>query len=186
VPPASCWPRRTSRPGTRAALDKIPRIVGWGHRTAGLPLAEKLRRSAGQPLLLPHLAQALSECCQRAGLAGPAELSGLEVHDCFSITEYVIADHLGLLPPGQVHRAIEEGWHEPGGRLPINPSGGLIGGGHPVGASGVRMVWDAARQVSGTAGDCQVGGARRFGTLNLGGSATTVVAFVVEGGEVRA
>ena len=66
-----------------------------------------------------------------------------------------------------------------GGRCPINPSGGLFGGGHPVGASGVRMVLDAARQVTGAAGDYQVEGATRFATLNLGGSATTACAFVL-------
>ena len=66
-----------------------------------------------------------------------------------------------------------------GGRIPVNPSGGLIGGGHPVGATGVRMLLDAARQVTGRAGDYQVEGARRFGTLNIGGSTTTTVSFVV-------
>ena len=75
---------------------------------------------------------------------------------------------------------MEDGDIEIGGRLPINPSGGLIGGGHPVGASGVRMLVDATRQVSGTAGDYQVDGARRFATLNIGGSTATTLAFVVE------
>ena len=68
---------------------------------------------------------------------------------------------------------------EPGGRLPVNPSGGLIGLGHPVGATGVRMLLDAARQVSDAAGDCQVDGARTAATLNVGGSCTTVVSFIV-------
>ncbi len=74
----------------------------------------------------------------------------------------------------------ERGEIEIGGRLPINPSGGLIGGGHPVGASGIRMMLDAAKQVSDLAGgDYQVGGARRFGTLNFGGSTATTVSFVI-------
>jgi acetyl-CoA C-acetyltransferase len=67
-----------------------------------------------------------------------------------------------------------------GGRLPINPSGGLIGLGHPVGATGVRMLLDASRQVTGQAGDMQVEDARRVQTLNIGGSTTTTVSFVVE------
>ena len=67
-----------------------------------------------------------------------------------------------------------------GGRIPVNPSGGLIGLGHPVGATGVRMVLDAANQVSDKAGDCQVEGARRAQTLNIGGSTTTTVSFIVE------
>ena len=84
-------------------------------------------------------------------------------------------------PPSQSWKAIEAGDIELGGRMPVNPSGGLIGLGHPVGATGVRMLLDAARQVSGQAGDYQVEGARRFATLNVGGSATTVVSFVLEG-----
>jgi acetyl-CoA C-acetyltransferase len=84
-----------------------------------------------------------------------------------------------LTPPGQSWQAIENGDIGVGGRLPINPSGGLIGGGHPVGASGVRMLVDAARQVSGSAGDYQVEGAGTFGTLNIGGSTATAVSFVV-------
>ena len=64
--------------------------------------------------------------------------------------------------------------------MPINPSGGVIGLGHPVGATGVRMLLDAAKQVSGTAGDYQVEGAKRVQTLNIGGSATTTVSFIVE------
>ena len=75
-----------------------------------------------------------------------------------------------LTGPGESWKAIENNEIELGGRLPINPSGGLIGGGHPVGASGVRMLVDAAKQVSGTAGDYQVEGAKTFGTLNFGGS----------------
>ena len=68
-----------------------------------------------------------------------------------------------------------------GGKLPINPSGGLIGAGHPVGATGVRQLLDASLQVTGRAGDYQVEGARRFATLNIGGSGTTSCVIVVEG-----
>ena len=158
---------------------RVAQVLGWGHRTAGLGLAAKLTRSAAEPYLLPHLRQAITDAYRRAAIAGPAQLDGIEVHDCFSITEYVAIDHLGLTAPGQSGRAIEDGVTAFGGRCPINPSGGLIGGGHPVGATGVRMILDAARQVTGTAGAYQVEGARRFATLNLGGSATTACAFVL-------
>ena len=114
-----------------------------------------------------------------ADLPGVRALGGVEVHDCFTITEYLALDHLGLTAPGEAWKAIEAGITAKGGGLPINPSGGLIGGGHPVGATGVRMLVDAARQVTGTAGACQVEGARTFGTFNLGGSATTVVSLIV-------
>ena len=162
------------------SLDAVPRIAGWGHRTAHLQLAPKLQASAGQPYVFPHVREAIQGAFRRAGVADVFALDGIETHDCFTTTEYMAIDHFGLTAPGQSWRAIEDGTIAPGGRLPINPSGGLIGLGHPVGATGVRMVLDAARQVTGRAGACQVEGARRFATLNIGGSATTVVSFVVE------
>ncbi|WP_113699590.1 acetyl-CoA acetyltransferase [Nonomuraea lactucae] len=161
------------------SLDDLPRITGWGHRSAPMLLADKMTLAEGQPYLFPHLRQAALDAYRRAGVAGPADLDVIETHDCFTITEYVALDHLGLTPPGQAHRAIESGAIEPGGSLPVNPSGGLIGLGHPVGATGVRMLLDAARQVTGEAGDCQVEGARAALTLNIGGSCTTVAIFIV-------
>jgi acetyl-CoA C-acetyltransferase len=88
-------------------------------------------------------------------------------------------DHFGITPPGQSWQAIDNGDIEIGGRIPINPSGGLIGLGHPVGATGVRMLLDCHKQVTGTAGSYQVEDAKRFATLNVGGSATTTVSFIV-------
>lgn len=170
---AEAHAKRTGR-----ALDRLPRLLGWGHRTAALSLAEKLRRGHGDPYLLPHLRGAVTDAYRRASLGGPFDLQGIETHDCFTVTEYLALDHLGITAPGEAYRAVEEGTCEMGGRLPVNPSGGLIGLGHPVGATGVRMALDACRQVSGRAGEMQVPGARRFGTLNIGGSATTVVTCV--------
>ena len=160
------------------------RIAGWGHRTAGLGLDAKLVRHTDptQPLL-PHLRQAVTDALGRAKLPGVHALDGVEVHDCFTITEYLAIDHLGVTAPGEAWKAIEAGMHEASGELPINPSGGLIGGGHPVGATGVRMLVDAAHQVTGAAGACQVDGATTFGTLNIGGSGTTAVCLVVQGSE---
>ena len=162
------------------ALDRIPRITGWGHTTAGLALAPKLEASGGgDGYMLPHLRRALTDAWRRAGVADARRLDGIEVHDCFSVTGYAAIDHLGLAAPGQGWRAIEDGTIDAGGALPVNPSGGLMGVGHPVGATGVRMLVDAAAQVAGTAGGTQVDGAHTFGTLNLGGSAATVVSFVL-------
>ena len=89
-------------------------------------------------------------------------------------------DHLGITAPGESWKAIEDGSIEIGGALPINPSGGLIGTGHPVGATGIRMTLDAFKQVTGTAGDYQVEGANAVQTLNIGGSTTTTVSFIVD------
>jgi acetyl-CoA C-acetyltransferase len=88
-------------------------------------------------------------------------------------------DHFGITAPGESWKAIEDGTIERSGRLPINPSGGLIGGGHPVGATGARMVFDAAKQVTGRAEEMQVNNAKTFATLNIGGSLSTVASFVV-------
>ena len=161
-------------PGVRP----IGRIEGWGHRTVGLGLRQKLDRDDANPYVLPHVRAAVTDAFGRAGL-NLEGLDGFEVHDCFTPSEYLAIDHIGLTGPGESWKAIENGDIEIGGRLPINPGGGLIGGGHPVGASGIRMLLDAAKQVSGSAGEYQVEGARRFGTLNFGGSTATTVSFVV-------
>jgi acetyl-CoA C-acetyltransferase len=159
------------------------RIAGWGHRTVGLSLEQKLKHSADDPYVLPHVRQAALDAFRRAGIGGVDQLDGIETHDCFTMSEYAAIDHLGITAPGESWKAVESGELEIGGRIPVNPSGGLIGGGHPVGATGVRMLLDAYRQVTGQAGDYQVPGARTFATLNIGGSTTTTVSFVVDAGE---
>src|ERR1700751_696928 len=161
-------------PGARP----IARITGWGHRTVGLGLRQKLDRAADDPYVLPHVRAAVLDALRRAQVTLD-DVDGIEVHDCFTPSEYLAIDHIGLTGPGESWKAIENGEIEIGGRLPINPSGGLIGGGHPVGASGVRMLLGAAKQGSGAAGDYQVEDAKTFGTLNFGGSTATTVSFVV-------
>jgi acetyl-CoA C-acetyltransferase len=160
-------------------LEQLPRILGWGHHNAPLRLKDKLARDARAPCVFPHVRQTIAEAFARAGVGDVMQLDGIETHDCFTTTEYMAIDHFGLTAPGQSWRAVEEGVIDFGGKLPLNPSGGLIGLGHPVGATGARMVFDAARQVAGRAGDCQVPGARTFATLNIGGSCATVCSFVV-------
>jgi acetyl-CoA C-acetyltransferase len=158
----------------------LGRIEGWGHRTVGLGMRQKLDRSADGQYVMPHVRRAVLDAFDRARVTLD-DLDGIEVHDCFTPSEYLAIDHIGLTGPGESWKAIENEEIVLGGRLPINPSGGLIGGGHPVGASGVRMLLDAAKQVSGAAGDYQVEGATIFGTLNFGGSTATTVSFVVGG-----
>ncbi|ORJ62294.1 acetyl-CoA acetyltransferase [Mycobacterium simiae] len=163
------------------AARPIARIAGWGHRTVGLGLQQKLDRAESDdrdPYLLPHVRSAALDAMRRARVTLD-DTDGFEVHDCFTPSEYLAIDHIGLTGPGESWKAIENGEIEIGGRLPINPSGGLIGGGHPVGATGVRMLLDAAKQVSGGAGEYQVDDAKTFGTLNFGGSTATTISFVV-------
>lgn len=161
-------------------LSSLPRITGWGHRTAQMSLQSKLSASREEAYVFPQVRGAITDAFARAGIEGAGDLDTIECHDCFTTTHYMAIDHFGITPPGQSFQAIDDGRVLFGGSIPVNPSGGLIGLGHPVGASGVRMVLDAAKQVAGIAGEYQVKGARRAATLNIGGSTTTSVVFVVE------
>jgi acetyl-CoA C-acetyltransferase len=160
-------------------LESLPRILGWGHRTAYMEFNRKVAESRDNPYVLPHTRQAILDAFERADVKSVWELDGIETHDCFTTSEYMAIDHFGLTRPGESWRAVEEGVIEIGGKMPINPSGGLIGVGHPVGATGVRQMLDCYKQVTGAAGGYQLDGAKRFAMLNLGGSATTSCAFVV-------
>jgi acetyl-CoA C-acetyltransferase len=160
-------------------LATVPRIKGWGHATAPTLLADKFKASQEAPYVFPHVRKAAVDAMTRAGINDPHHLDAIEVHDCFTISEYVAIDHFGLTEPGQSWRAIEDGMIERDGEVPINPSGGLLALGHPVGATGVRMLLDGAKQVTGQAGEYQVDGARDVATLNIGGSFTTVASLVV-------
>ena len=161
------------------SLDAVPQILGWGHHNGGLRFLDKIERSREDQFVFPHVRTTITDAWRRAGIGGVDDLDGIETHDCFTSTEYMAIDHFGITPPGESWRAVEEREIEMAGRIPVNPSGGLIGAGHPVGATGTRMILDAARQVTGTAGDYQVEGAKTFATLNIGGSCATVVSFVV-------
>jgi acetyl-CoA C-acetyltransferase len=161
-------------------LESIPRIKGWGHRSAPISYARKVEASRDQDYVFPQVRRAILDARARAGIAPDVSgVDAVETHDCFTATEYMAIDHLGLTAPGESWKAVEAGDIAIGGRLPINPSGGLIGTGHPVGATGVRMLLDAWKQTTERAGDYQVEGAKTVQTLNIGGSTTTTVSFVV-------
>lgn len=158
----------------------LARITGWGHTTAGLGLNQKLIRYQDSEYVMPHVRKAILAAFQRAQISDALALSGIETHDCMSSSEYLAIDHFGLTKPGESWQAVEEGIIERTGRLPINAGGGLIGGGHPVGATGARMIVDASKQVAGLAGDYQIESAQKIATLNIGGSTSTVVSFIIE------
>ncbi|MBP8130326.1 MAG: acetyl-CoA acetyltransferase [Candidatus Hydrogenedentes bacterium] len=160
-------------------LDDMARVKGWGHRTARLAFDDKIAESAGSPYVFPHVRGTIEDAFRRTGIPGAHALDFIETHDCFTPTAYMAIDHFGITAPGENGKAIEEGVLDFGGPLPLNPSGGLIGVGHPVGASGVRMFLDLYKQVTGNAGEYQVPGARTGAMFNMGGSATTNVCFVL-------
>jgi acetyl-CoA acetyltransferase len=121
----------------------------------------------------------------------PRDLSGADVHDCFSVTEIVVYEILGLAEPGKGAELARSGAttlpqvrNEKmtpkafGVEIPVNPGGGLIGDGHPVGATGVRQVFEAYQHLTEQAGARQIPNARRYLTFNMGGSLTTSVAML--------
>lgn len=108
------------------------------------------------------------------------DLDLVETHDCFTIAELMEYEAMGLTPAGQGHLAIDEGWVEKGGRLPVNPSGGLKAKGHPIGATGVSMHAMAAMQLTGSAGGLQIANARRAGVFNMGGTGVANYVSILE------
>ena len=159
-------------------MKDIPYIKGWGHRVAPMSYDRKIRESADNEYVLPWTRRTVAEAYERAGLT-VEDMDFFETHDCFTSSEYMAISAFGITKPGFEYEAIEAGVTEMNGKKPVNPSGGLIGCGHPVGASGVRMMLDLYKQIAGKAGGYQVAGARNGMRLNFGGSATTNFAFIV-------
>ncbi|CAO3433188.1 acetyl-CoA acetyltransferase [Azospirillum doebereinerae] len=122
---------------------------------------------------------AWNKALEQAGF-GLGDLDFVETHDCFTIAELIEYEAMGLTPPGEGHRALLEGWTEVGGRLPVNPSGGLKAKGHPIGATGVSMHVMTAMQLMGRASGVQVSGATKAGIFNMGGAAVANYVSVLE------
>ncbi len=170
------------------AARRTARLLGFGHTTDHLALDRKELPD------FPIAAMASAHAYAMAGI-GPGDIHGAEVHDCFSISEIVQYELLGLAAPGKGAALLESGATslptvrefvqirnpESGIRnLPVNAGGGLLGEGHPVGATGVRQVVEAYQHLTGTAGARQIEGAKRFLTCNIGGSVTTTVVMIWE------
>jgi len=125
---------------------------------------------AGHPDLASFEAtvEAARQAYAMSGL-GPGELDFVELHDCFSMAEILDAEDLGLMPRGHGGPWAEEGRTAVGGSIPINPSGGLLSKGHPVGATGVGQIYEAVKQLRGEHAN-QVKDASVGLTHNLGGT----------------
>jgi acetyl-CoA C-acetyltransferase/acetyl-CoA acyltransferase len=105
----------------------------------------------------------------------PADVDVVELHDCFTIAEIVATEGLGLFEPGAGGRAAARGDTSLGGKVPVNPSGGLKAKGHPIGATGAAQIAEVVTQLRGEAGKRQVEGARTGLTHTLGGNTATVL-----------
>jgi acetyl-CoA C-acetyltransferase len=108
------------------------------------------------------------------------DLDFVETHDCFTVAELIEYEAMGLAAPGEGHRVVREGWAEKGGRLPVNPSGGLKSKGHPIGATGVSMHVMACLQLMNEAGDMQIDNAKLAGVFNMGGAAVANYVSILE------
>ncbi|MBX3529250.1 MAG: acetyl-CoA acetyltransferase [Rhizobiaceae bacterium] len=122
---------------------------------------------------------AWSRAFESAGIALD-DLSFVETHDCFTIAELIEYEAMGLAKRGQGASVALEGQTEKGGRLPVNPSGGLKAKGHPIGATGVSMHVLTSMQLTGEAGGIQVPGATLGGIFNMGGAAVANYVSIME------
>ena len=114
--------------------------------------------------------QAARRAYEEARIKNPREeISMMEVHDCFSITELVTYEDLLISPRGRAWEDVEAGFFELGGKIPCQPDGGLKCFGHPIGASGLRMLYEMVKQLQGKAGPRQIKDPKLGLTHNLGG-----------------
>ena len=131
------------------------------------------QESLGQTWDGTHLettTQAAKKAYEEAGVKNPREeISMMELHDCFSITELVTYEDLGISPRGGAPRDVQDGFYNLDGKIPAQPDGGLKCFGHPIGASGIRMLYEMYLQLNGRAGDRQLKDPRLGLTHNLGG-----------------
>jgi len=110
----------------------------------------------------------------------PEDMDVAELHDAFEILEAVQSEDIGFFHKGEGAKAAHEGQTEIGGKIPINPSGGLKARGHPLGATGVAQVVELVWQLRGDAGKRQVDGAENGITCNFGGFGNNIISILVE------
>ena len=151
-------------------------VVGVGQASAGnLP---------SQKDYLPRLRSrelAAKQAYDMAGLS-PKDIDVCELHDCFSIATLVALESLGFFEFGKSGEAIEKGETKIGGKVPINPSGGLKSKGHPIGATGTAQVYEIVKQLRGECGERQVEGAKVGMTDTLGGDGGTLCNSILKKG----
>ncbi len=159
---------------TAKSMTKAINIRATAHAQDFLPMSKR------DILEFEGCAVAWQRALQAAGVT-LSDLSFVETHDCFTIAELIEYEAMGLTPKGQGARAIREGWTQIGGKLPINPSGGLKAKGHPIGATGVSMHVMTAMQLAGQAPEgMQLKNATLGGIFNMGGAAVANYVSILE------
>ncbi|KHF43130.1 acetyl-CoA acetyltransferase [Saccharomonospora viridis] len=162
----------TTQPSTSAAQSPV-RLLGFGQANDFMPANKR------DPVEFAGSVAAWERARKMAGV-GLDDLDLIELHDCFTIAELVMYEVLGLAERGKGRQVLEDGTVFRDGKLPVNLSGGLKSKGHPVGATGVSQHVMAAMQLSGTAGELQLPGARRAAVHNMGGLAVANYVSVLE------
>jgi acetyl-CoA C-acetyltransferase len=144
-----------------------------------MTFSKKMTDSKDSEYILPWTRQAVLDAYKMAGLS-VNDIDFFEAHDCFTSSEFTAISAFGITSPGKEIEAIEDGITQFDGTKPINTSGGLIGCGHPVGASGARMFLDLYKQISGNTPSTHIVKKADNGMmLNIGGSATTNYVFII-------
>jgi sterol carrier protein 2 len=118
--------------------------------------------------------EAAQRVYEQAGI-GPEDIDVCELHDCFAQNEVLSYEALGLCPEGGAQKFVDDGDNTYGGRIVVNPSGGLLSKGHPLGATGLAQCFELTHQLRGTAGARQVDGAELALQHNLGLGGAAVV-----------
>lgn len=156
--------------------DKPVYVVGIGQASAGNLLSQKdyLPRIRSREL-------SAKQAYDMAGLS-PKDIDVCELHDCFSIATIIALEGLGFFEFGKASEAVEKGETKIGGKIPVNPSGGLKAKGHPIGATGTAQVYDIVKQLRGECGERQVEGAKTGMTDTLGGDGGTIVNLILKRG----
>ncbi|MFH1502140.1 MAG: thiolase domain-containing protein [Candidatus Eisenbacteria bacterium] len=154
--------------------DKPPiKILSSAHATDSIAL-----HSRKDPAWLGGVAKAGEMAYKYAGLT-PSDIDFVEVHDCFSIAEICVIEALGFFEKGKGGTGAESGETHIGGRIPVNPSGGLKSKGHPVGATGIAQVVEATKQLRGNCGDRQCPESKIGMTQNMGGTGGSCVVHIL-------
>jgi acetyl-CoA C-acetyltransferase len=168
------WARAHGRP--HAVLEGVGFAVSDGYYTS-------LFTEDNDFLGFRATRQASAVAYAQAGIDNPRQdLDLVECHDCFTVTELVNYEDLGLCERGTGWQLLQEGATTVGGDIPVNLSGGLQSCGHPIGATGVRVVKEVCDQVTGRAGERQVDGARRGLAHTLGGPGVLSSVMVISQG----